>query len=133
MSGPAQDCEEIRQVIARYCHYLDSVQAKEVAALFTDDAVVDIGGNKAQGSEAIEAFYEGLRSTYQVMPMAHHVTNVVVDVDGDDATSQSYILVLALGQPATIATTGYYEDRLRKIDGQWRFVERRGILRGVPG
>jgi uncharacterized protein (TIGR02246 family) len=125
MSGPAQDCEEIRQLIARYCHHVDSVQAKEVTALFSDDAVVEIGGSETRGAEAIEAFYTGLKAVYDVAPMLHHVTNVVVDVDGDEATSQSYILVLGIGNPTTISMTGRYEDRLRRIDGEWRFTERR--------
>jgi ketosteroid isomerase-like protein len=130
MSGSAQDAEEIRQVIARYCHYLDSVQPKLVASLFSDDAIVDIDANRVEGIGAIEAFYEGLRAVYDLTPMVHHVTNVVIDIDGDDATSQSYILVLNLGNPTAVGTTGRYDDRLRRIDGEWRFVARRAIFDG---
>jgi ketosteroid isomerase-like protein len=125
MPAPAQDCEDIRQLIARYCHHVDSVQAKEVVGLFSSDAVLDMAGTKTQGAEAIEAFFEGLRGVYEVRPMLHHVTNVVIDVDGDDATSQSYIVVMVPGDPIEIAMTGRYDDRFRRIDGQWRFVERR--------
>ena len=125
MPVSAQDCEEIRQLIARYCHYVDSVQAKEVVGLFSSDAVLDMAGTKTQGAEAIEAFYEGLRGLYETSPMLHHVTNIVIDVDGDDAESQSYIMVVNPGNPGTIAMTGRYEDRFRRIDGRWRFVERR--------
>jgi ketosteroid isomerase-like protein len=132
MPAPAQDCEEIRQLIARYCHHVDSVQSKEIVGLFSSDAVLDIAGTKTVGTEAIEAFFEGLRAVYDVKPMLHHVTNVLVDVDGDEATSQSYILVVVPGDPIAIAMTGRYDDRFRRIDGQWRFVERRMTPDGRP-
>jgi hypothetical protein len=125
MPGPAQDCEEIRQLIARYCHHVDSLQAKDVVGLFSSDAVLDIAGTKHVGAEAIEAFFEGLRGVYEVRPMLHHVTNVLIDVDSDNATSQSYILVVVPGDPIAITMTGHYDDRFRRIDGQWRFTERR--------
>ena len=131
MFGSAQDCDEIRQVIARYCHYLDSVQPNAVAALFSHDAVLDVAGSKFEGAEAIKAYYEQLRAVYDVRPMMHYVTNVVIDVDGEEATSQSYILVLNPAVTIAIITAGRYNDRLRRIDGQWRFVERHVILGGV--
>ena len=132
MSAPAQDCEEIRQLIAQYCHYVDSVRSKEIVGLFSSDAVLDMAGTKTAGAEAIEAFFEGLRGVYEVRPMLHHVNNVLIDVDGDEATSQSYILVVVPGDPIAISMTGRYDDRFRRIDGEWRFVERRMTPDGRP-
>jgi uncharacterized protein (TIGR02246 family) len=122
-----EDHEEIRQLIARYCHHVDKYEAAEFAALFSEDGVLDSGGNKTQGTEALRNFVERMRSSPQVSPMRHIVTNVVIDVVGDEATSQSYIVLLLPGSPTRIGLTASYDDRLRRVDGQWRFVERRII------
>ena len=123
----AEDHEEIRQLIARYCHHVDKHEASEWAALFSEDGILDAGVMKTQGTEALRDFVEGMRSNPQIPPMRHIVTNVVIDVQGDEATSQSYILVLRPGEVTQIGLTARYDDRLRRIDGHWRFVERRII------
>ena len=43
-----EDSEEIRQLIARYCLLFDAHEAKEWAALFTDDGVIEIGASRAE-------------------------------------------------------------------------------------
>ncbi len=125
MRGAIEDHEEIRQLIARYCHLVDSHQAAGWAALFTEEGVLDAGGTKVEGIQALESFAESLRGVYETHPMRHVVTNVVIDINGDDARSQSYIQVLNPGPSTSIGMTGIYDDILRRVDGEWRFVQRR--------
>ena len=40
---------------------------------------------------------------------------------------RSYVTVVGTDDPARIVFQGRYEDRLRRVDGQWR-IERRRIL-----
>jgi uncharacterized protein (TIGR02246 family) len=144
MLGAIEDYEEVRQLNARYCHLLDAHDATGWAALFSEDGVLDLGGTKTQGTEALQAYVEGLRAGHRGYPVRHLVTNVVIDVYGDVATSQSYVVLLSPGGPGLIAMMGRYNDQLRRIDGHWRLQERRldfdptppglrAIVRQLPG
>jgi len=42
---------------------------------------------------------------------------------GTVATMSWYLLALSVGR-GLVGTTGVYRDRLRKVEGQWRFVHR---------
>ena len=122
--GDLEDIEAIRQLVARYSHLIDSLDIESWLDLWTDDGVFAVGGDRTEGRDALRTLGEGSRPIYEVSPMRHVVTNVLVDVDGDDATSSSYLQIVVAGQPPTISMTGRYHDRLRRVDGRWRFVER---------
>jgi hypothetical protein len=60
-------------------------------------------------------------------PRTRHIdSNILIELDGDTATSRSYVTVLQ--QTATLPlqpiATGRYLDRFERVDGQWRFAER---------
>ena len=57
----------------------------------------------------------------------------MVDGDGETATMRCYLLALTAGGGKLSGTTGIYQDRLRKQDGEWRFVERHIAVDTVPG
>jgi hypothetical protein len=44
--------------------------------------------------------------------------------DGDDATSSCYLNLIDVMNHGATLVTGIYRDRLRKVDGAWKFVER---------
>ena len=116
-----EDLEEIRKLKARYaaaCY--DNYNADAIAALFTEDAVWDGGAlGTADGRTAIHKFFS--RAT-EFFPFAiHNVINPIIDVDGDRATAQWYLL-----QPATMAKgnqavwlAAVYHDEYVRLDGRW--------------
>lgn len=58
----------------------------------------------------------------------HNISNIVIKVDGDKATSRAYWFHYSNDTPkrrAVFDGFGHYEDELAKIDGQWRFTKRR--------
>ena len=59
------------------------------------------------------------------------VTNVVVEVDpgGDTASSRSYVTVWQArpGFPLQAIASNRHHDRFERVDGEWRFAERRDI------
>ena len=122
--GDLEDIEAIRQLVARYCHLADSVDVEPWLDCWTDDGVFDFGGSRTVGRDELRALCEGSEAIYAVTPLRHVVTNVVIDVDGDTATSSSYVQLFVVGQPPTIMSTARYYDRLRRVDGRWRFSER---------
>ena len=115
--------EEIRRLKARYAAACDAnYDADAIAALFAEDAVWDGGAlGKAEGREAIRAFFRGAPKHF---PFAiHHVMNPIIEVDGDRASAQWYLL-----QPATMARgnravwlAATYHDEYARIGGEWKF------------
>ncbi|HEX3408951.1 MAG TPA: nuclear transport factor 2 family protein [Candidatus Binataceae bacterium] len=118
-----EDIEEIRKLKARYAAACDDhYNADVIASLFTEDAVWDGGSlGKADGREAIRKFFS--RAT-EFFPFAmHNVMNPIVDVDGDCATAQWYLL-----QPATMKKgnqavwlAAVYHDEYVRIENRWLF------------
>jgi uncharacterized protein (TIGR02246 family) len=116
------DVDQIRQLIARYCHLVDARRIEEWVDCFTDDGVFELRGSRTQGRDALLKMGEGIRQSG--MSSRHWVTNVLVDVDGDEATSESYLMMLSATAEPVIGVSGVYRDRVRRVDGRWRFAER---------
>jgi uncharacterized protein (TIGR02246 family) len=118
-----EDIEEIRQLKARYAAACDdNYNADAIAALFTEDALWDGGSlGKADGREAIRKFFS---RAAEFFPFAiHNVMNPIIEVEGDRATAQWYLL-----QPATMAKgnqavwlAAVYHDEYVRHDGRWMF------------
>jgi uncharacterized protein (TIGR02246 family) len=118
-----EDIEEIRKLKARYAAACDdNYDADAIAALFTEDALWDGGSlGKADGREAIRKFFS---RAAEFFPFAiHNVMNPIIEVEGDRATAQWYLL-----QPATMAKgnqavwlAAVYHDEYVRHDGRWMF------------
>jgi len=120
-----EDIEALKQLKARYAAYCDDdYDASTLAPLFTEDAVWDGGPmGRFEGREAIRSFFA---SANQAATFAiHHVTNPILEVDGDRATGRWY-----LWQPCTFAEgnqglwmAGCYNDVYRREGGHWLFEQ----------
>src|SRR5262249_11278521 len=118
MSG-VEDLEEIRQLFARYCHGADS-DCEMFASCFTDDAVLEVGGVRTQGRDAIRQRCQAHAATSE-----RHVTlNPLITLDGDHAEARSYFALLAGGEQRGVIRTGIFRDRLQKVQGRWLLSER---------
>jgi uncharacterized protein (TIGR02246 family) len=115
----AEDLEEIRKLLARYCFAIDEKDAVGFAELFTEDGVFDFKlGPPVQGREALRQFVSGIPDD------RHHVTaNEIIELDGDRATVRAYALVTK-ESPPVISTMGDYKDVLRRTPSGWRFAHR---------
>jgi uncharacterized protein (TIGR02246 family) len=127
-----EDVEEIRQLLARYCHYGDSLDSGAFAECFTEDAVLDAQGVRSAGREQIRQRVEAYRPIYVERPLRHVTANIVIDVDGDEARAASYIVLFAAGAQPSVLGTGTYHDRLRRVGGRWFFSERVATPDGEP-
>ena len=118
-----EDEAAIKVLKAHYCEHCDNQYDPDgIASLFIEQGVWDGGFmGRFEGREAIREHFKGVSS---VMGFAiHHVTNPIIEVDGDTATGQWY-----LWQPCTQTKreTGiwlaarYLETYVRSTDG-WRF------------
>jgi 3-phenylpropionate/cinnamic acid dioxygenase small subunit len=120
--------ESIRQTLAEYAHYADHGRFVELAALFTEDGVLEIDGRPPlTGRDPIVEFLSGtkrsLGSTLNRPYIRHHVSSVQIELLGrDDASARSYFLAVTERGPDH---WGRYRDRLRCVKGRWLFCHRR--------
>ena len=120
------DREEIRDLIYTYAHRV--AHGHSVADLFTDDGAYihrrsrDQEPEVTRGRQALDAHYVVRpNSAGNATPMIH---NLLLCVDGDMARGICSIELRIWGDDSRIMASGYYEDRLRREDGRWKFVER---------
>src|SRR5690606_14780651 len=64
----------------------------------------------------------------------HIISNIVVKVDGDTATSQAYWTHMTSDETGygTVDFFGHYEDTLVKVNGQWLFASRHVYNEAIP-
>ena len=126
MAGVLEEKDAIREVMARYCFALDDGQFADMAALFTEDGTWQTFFGKATGRQAIADFAAGLRVHRTDNPRAiHHVTNIVITLDGDTAKVRSnWTTVQNSPDGPKIGSGGAYDDEMVKLGGQWFFKYR---------
>jgi uncharacterized protein (TIGR02246 family) len=102
----------IRELIAGYALALDGGDADGCIQLFTADAEYLVYGRTFAG-------HDGIAKMFRDAPRGLHLTGVSrIEVRGDTATARSQVLFLHL-RPAL------YDDELVRVDGRWRFRQRR--------
>jgi hypothetical protein len=120
------DREEIRDLIATYAHR--AAHRQSMADLFTDDGAFinrpdpTTPPMEIRGRVALDKFFNGLGGQpQQPLPMIH---NFLISVQGDEARGLSSIEVRILNNGNVVDGSGYYQDRFRRENGHWKFVER---------
>jgi hypothetical protein len=123
------DRDQIANLLARYCFFIDDGDVERWRQLFTPGAVMRIGETVFDGRDA---FTEALVG-WGAFGVGRHVNlNCVIEV-GDDGTASTVIDFLfawkdAAGNPSLTTTPGphfgRYHDRLVRVDGEWKLSER---------
>jgi SnoaL-like domain len=133
-------------VMGEYPHAMDQRRIKDYSQLWAEDGIFVIPSLATlHGPKAIfqlmsnpNAFAEPSKSgdpprpeprNYQV---PHMIGSLAYEVKGDTATGIAYWTETTLvdGKPAVVGA-GHYEDKLRKVNGQWKFAQRT-VVRDVP-
>jgi len=117
-----QDCARL---IARYANLNDAADWRAVTALYAPDG-------RMSRPTASDDWIEGqaaILAAFQARPprtTRHICSNVVIEVLGPDrAQGESAMLLFTGDGPPKV---GSFHDRFVRIDGDWRFSERRGTL-----
>ncbi len=117
MPSAAEDDTAIRNLLARYCLYLDYDDADRWVALFTEDATYEVYGRAFTG-------HDGLRRMLSGAPRGLHLGGPpVIELDGDAARTQQNLLFVdsANGE----SRSAVYEDVLIRTPIGWRIALRR--------
>ncbi len=126
-----QDVIAIQQLLARYAFALDGRDGDAWAATFVEDGTFETIGRppKLVGRQQIAQAIKNRNPQLKPFSVRHLTQNTVIQVDGDNATMRAYLLILSEGK---IWGTGNYEDKLRRVNGQWLFAERRFTIDPAP-
>jgi ketosteroid isomerase-like protein len=125
------DKQAIREALDRYARGVDRLDAELLASAYHDDAIDDRGpmGTWHGGREAAEQLIASMGPSMAMT--THHLTNVLIELDGDTAGVETYTwgvhTRLADGERRRMFTSGRYLDRFERRDGEWRIAHRRNI------
>jgi hypothetical protein len=127
---------ECERLIHHYSMLNDAGDFAAMVELITEDGAFarpSDAANLVRGRDAILAMYTGRPARFS----RHMITSVVITVeDENNASGVSYLALHTAsettGPPPYKADTAYligaFHDRFARVDGQWKFTERRGSL-----
>jgi 3-phenylpropionate/cinnamic acid dioxygenase small subunit len=132
IGGTWEDCEQIRDLYARYAHTVDLARYDEWIDCFTEDGVFESPRfGRHQGIAGLRQFTAIYRESNGAAQVRHIISNVLFDISGDHATGSCYLNYYHCKDGKTsLSALGRYEDRLRKVNGQWRFESRKVHIDG---
>lgn len=124
MSLTAEDNQQIQSLASMYCYALDSGDVSGVTDLFTSDGVFEAPSGTYGGKDVLEAYFT--KNIENDANEKHFVSNHLVSGDGEEAFHTCYYQVILVGNNS-LKATGIYEDHLEKVNGVWKFEQRKVI------
>ena len=128
----SDDHEEIRALVHAYAERIDRADFDAVADLFRHATLVAGDGSRFSGRDTLRELWRQSVHVYDdgSPHVCHLISNVDVHLgeDGTSATSRSYVTVMqaVAGQlPLQPVAVSLHLDTFAKVDGAWRFTERR--------
>ncbi len=121
---------EIRELVARYDHAIDSGDPEGWAATFTEDGSWN-GGVVVSGQAELLAFARGLPANpafAAFRPSFHFFANVLVEETTPGEARllcDNLMLQPRAGAGVAALTAAGYDDIVRRVDGRWLFASRR--------
>lgn len=116
-----EDIEAIRTLRNQYHSCINDSRYADIAALFTQDAVVELGYlARYEGIAAINRGFLGMgeRERFFIKQFIH---SHLVEVDGDRGTGTSYLEARYGRYGVSYLVSGRYDDVYVRQDGKWLF------------
>ena len=122
------DKTEISELLTRYLRAIDRGDIATLRASYTDDATEEHGGLYAGPAQGyIDSIAAAL--THPRSVGTHTLSNVLIDIDGDRAASEHYVLALTRvkvdGVVRDSLVASRIMDDLERRDGRWLIARRR--------
>jgi hypothetical protein len=124
----------LHDLIMLQARALDRADAELLGSLWHPGATVDLGFFAGTAEEFCPFI---LNATAGMQRMSHTVANEFVELRGEEAVAESYVLAFTTfeeqggedtaGQAVDEITAGRYLDRFARRDGVWKFTERRFV------
>ncbi len=122
------DKADIIEALNLYAFALDARQWDLFDLIFTEDVVIDLGPAAVSWSNIVD-FKQGFKNFHETLDNHQHtMMGHLVHVDGDTATAFSYgnwlLIREAAEGGASWLGTGWYDDELVRVGGQWKIKRR---------
>jgi hypothetical protein len=115
--------QAITEVLYRYCHAVDRIDPDLASGIWHADGVAHYEGVfEGTGNGFMEFVFEQHKKADAT---SHQLANVLLDVQGDRATSESYVTASIRSGGHDITVRGRYSDRWSRRSGRWGIDERR--------
>ena len=137
-SVPMDETQALEEVVAqqaiselgcRYARGVDRGDPKIIRSAFHDDAAIVSGAFNGPAVEFATAIGGLLDETST--RVAHTVTNHWIDIDGDNAVGESYVVAFQGTKgdsPQDVMTGGRYIDRYERRNGEWKISHRTFVM-----
>jgi hypothetical protein len=125
------DRQAITDQIYRYCRAMDRIDAGLGYTIWHEDGIADYGADVFTGSG--RDFIDFVcRQHEKLLSHSHQMTNIVIELDGDVAGSESYVTaVLRMqrdGKLLQMTVLSRYIDRWSRRHGRWAIDKRVTIV-----
>lgn len=115
--------QAITEVLYRYCHAVDRIDPDMGSKVWHPDGLAHYEGIfEGTGQGCMDFILESHRGTEAT---SHQLANVLIAVDGDRATSESYVTACIRAGGTDLVVRGRYSDTWSCRAGEWRIDERR--------
>lgn len=125
------DKQAITEQLYRYCRAVDRLDVPLGHSVFHEDATADYGptGFKGGGREAIDYI---CTAHLHLEAHSHQVTNILIELDGDRASSEAYVTATLRGGRDDAAfqmqVWARYCDTWSRREGAWRIDHRNTVI-----
>lgn len=125
--------QDIHDVLVRYCRGADLCDVQLMQSCYHEDAIDDHGFFNGPADVFAENAAKNLGTLFS--STRHFMTNEYVELDGDTATAETYILcqLRMLNEEGTFDVTARcrYLDRFACREGIWKIVHRQLVSDGT--
>jgi 3-phenylpropionate/cinnamic acid dioxygenase small subunit len=124
-----EDAEAIRELLARYCYFLDGYRLDEFGNLFADDGEWTSVNGHATGPRAIEGLLRALMPVPTDGNRRKHFTANIAIRRADDAVevTSNFLSVRNTAAGPAVVSVGTYQDLVVPTKDGWKFKLRRLI------
>jgi 3-phenylpropionate/cinnamic acid dioxygenase small subunit len=118
----ADDRFAITDLLNQHGHLMDSGDFNGAATLFTDDVIYDVSAFGVGVQIGLAGTREAALATIDSQPVAHHVTNIVLNetADGTVHALSKGLGIMANGSSGSVT----YDDTVQRTPAGWRITHR---------
>lgn len=112
------DIEDIKTLMARYCHGIDKKDEAGFMSIWAEDADYVLPRGHGTGTEGIRQL---VQKVWREVPKCHHhITNPLIQIDGDHASAATDVFYYRLtADGVRVLLSGCYAFSFVRRAGRW--------------
>lgn len=114
------DIEDIKTLMSKYCHGIDKKDEPTFMSIWAEDGDYLLPRGEGHGIDGIRQL---VQKVWREVPQCHHhITNPVIEVDGDEAVAKTDVTYFRLTSDGIhqLLSGGYDFSFTRTGDGGWK-------------